>query len=191
MDEGSGEGRKLPATSYAILGLLTFGQEVSGYDLGKVVAQSIGFFWTPAKSQVYAELRRLVSVGYATEREVEQSGRPDKRLYAITPEGLRAFREWLERAPVELEPIKSPFLLKIFFGHLMDPGSVIGHIREYRRQMEGLLDEFLEIERGIPTEGDVYPYTVLTLKYGISYAKAGIAWCDQTLERLERGGARR
>jgi DNA-binding PadR family transcriptional regulator len=87
MSEGDGAGRKLPATSYAILGLLTFGQELSGYDLGKVVEQSIGFFWTPAKSQVYGELRRLVAVGYATGREVEQSGRPDKRLYAITPDG--------------------------------------------------------------------------------------------------------
>jgi DNA-binding PadR family transcriptional regulator len=191
MDEMSGERPELPGTSYAILGLLTFGQELSGYDIGKVVSQSIGFFWTPAKSQVYAELRRLVSVGYATEREVEQSGRPDKRLYAITPEGLQAFRDWLERTPVELEPIKSPFLLKIFFGHLMDPGSVIGHVREYRRQMGELLEEFLKIERGIPADGEVYPYTVLTLKYGISYARAGIGWCDQTLKQLERGGRRR
>ena len=179
-----------PVTTYAVLGMLTRG-EMSGYDLGKAIEGSIGFFWTPAKSQIYSQLRRLQEAGYATERMVEQTDRPDKRLYAITPDGLRAFREWLERTPVELEPIRSPFLLKIFFGHLMEPASVIAHVREYRRQMEGLLEEFLEIERGIPTEGDVYPYTVLTLKYGISYARAGIGWCDQTLEQLEEEGARR
>jgi hypothetical protein len=99
-------------------------------------------------------------------------------------------REWLERTPVELEPIKSPFLLKIFFGHLMEPTSVIQHVGEYRRQMEGLLGEFLEIERGIPTHEALRPYAVLTLKYGIAYARAGIGWCDRTLKQLEEEGRR-
>ena len=78
---------ELPSTGYALLGLLTFGEK-SGYDLGKFVNETIAhFFFNPAKSQVYAELRRLVARGYATEREVAQRDRPDKRLYAITPTG--------------------------------------------------------------------------------------------------------
>jgi DNA-binding PadR family transcriptional regulator len=44
--------RALPVTSYAVLGLLTYGER-SGYDLTKLVEQSIGFFFTPAKSQIY------------------------------------------------------------------------------------------------------------------------------------------
>ncbi|MGH9169144.1 MAG: PadR family transcriptional regulator, partial [Acidimicrobiia bacterium] len=74
------EGATLPTTSFAVLGLLTFGEH-SGYELHQLVEQSIGFFLTPAKSQIYAELRRLVSLGYAVEREVEQDRRPDKRVY--------------------------------------------------------------------------------------------------------------
>ncbi|MBI2237792.1 MAG: PadR family transcriptional regulator [Actinobacteria bacterium] len=180
---------RLPATSYAVLGLLTFA-EMSGYDLMKAVDQSIGFFWTPAKSHIYAELRRLVSVGYATEREVEQSGRPDKRLYAITPAGEEAFRRWLVESPVELEPIKSTFLLKLFFGHLMDPAAVAANVSEYRRQMDGLLGEFRAIERHIQEEGGL-PHPYLTLKYGIAYAQAAIGWCDETLKELEGRGKKR
>ena len=86
------EPRTLPATSYAILGLLTFG-EMSGYDLMKLAAQSVAYFWTPAKSQIYGELKRLVEAGFATAREVAQHQRPDKRLFRITPEGEWALRD--------------------------------------------------------------------------------------------------
>jgi PadR family transcriptional regulator AphA len=53
---------KLSMTSYGVLGLLTFGA-MSGYDLTKQAERSIGYFWTPAKSQVYSELRRLAEMG--------------------------------------------------------------------------------------------------------------------------------
>jgi DNA-binding PadR family transcriptional regulator len=176
---------ELPATSYAILGLLSLGGECSGYDLGKIVARTIGFFWTPAKSQLYAELRRLAAAGYATERRVEQADRPDKRLYEITPEGLEALREWLEEAPVELEPIKSVFLLKVFFGHLMGPAAVAAQVRDYRREMQTMLDQLRAIEAHIPEEPTT-PYPFYALRYGIAYARATIGWCDETLKQLTK-----
>ena len=70
--------QKLSTTSYAILGLLTF-DTMSGYDVLKLVEQSIGHFWSPAKSQVYSELRRLAGAGLATEEVVAQEPRPNKR----------------------------------------------------------------------------------------------------------------
>src|SRR5687768_15535792 len=106
---------ELPATSWAILGMLTFGTK-SGYDLSKMVAQSIGHFFSPAKSQIYSELRRLVDLGFADVEHVNQTARPNKRLYSITPEGRRELTNWLETSEVEPESIKSPFLLKMFFG---------------------------------------------------------------------------
>src|SRR3990172_6975272 len=89
---------KAPDTAYGVLGMLTFGQ-MSGYDLTKAIEGSIGFFWAPAKSQLYAELRRLVTLGWAREREVEQTDRPDKRIYTITPAGEGALRTWLGTPP--------------------------------------------------------------------------------------------
>ena len=43
----------------AVLGLLADGER-SGYDLLKAIERSVGFFWTPAKSQLYALLPKLV-----------------------------------------------------------------------------------------------------------------------------------
>lgn len=172
-----------PDTAYGVLGMLTFG-EMSGYDLTKAIEGSIGFFWAPAKSQLYAELRRLVSLGWATEREVEQADRPDKRVYTITPEGEEALRSWVQTPPAEFDPIKSPFLLRLFFAHLGAQDAIGTLVSEHRRQAEELLEAFERIEpvlRG--QDGPLPPY--LTLTYGMTYARGVVEWCDEALGRLQ------
>lgn len=177
---------RLPTTSYAILGLLTFGEQ-SGYDLTKMVNSSVGFFWTPAKSQIYGELRRLVSLGYATEREVAQSTRPDKRLYAITPEGEDALREWLDESEAEPDTFKSAFLVKLFFGQHMDRDALVAQVEGYRRHAQEELAEFRRIEKDIAGHpATFYPY--LTLKCGLANARATIRWADAVLKELENRG---
>ena len=59
------------ATEVAVLGLLAEGER-SGYDLLREAERSVGFFWTPAKTQLYAVLRKLVENGFATSRLVRQ-----------------------------------------------------------------------------------------------------------------------
>jgi hypothetical protein len=44
---------KLSGTANAVLGLLSFGTELSGYDLKKWADHSLSlFFWSPASSQI-------------------------------------------------------------------------------------------------------------------------------------------
>jgi len=176
---------KAPDTAYGVLGMLTFG-EMSGYDLGKAIEGSIGFFWAPAKSQLYAELRRLVTLGWAREREVEQTDRPDKRIYTITAAGEDALRSWLGTPPAEFDPIKSPFLLRLFFGHLAGADAVRGLVAEHRRQAEELLVTFGEIETHLQAEGGPLP-PYLTLTYGMTYARGVVDWCDRALKDLDTG----
>ena len=173
----------LPTTSFAVLGLLTFGEH-SGYELHQLVEQSIGFFLAPAKSQIYAELRRLVSLGYAVEREVEQDRRPDKRVYRITPSGRRALREWLEEAEVGPDEIKSPFLVKVFFGARMDRQALLSQLREARREAREQLDQLKVIEDAIKYQDELFfPY--LTLKSGLAHTRASIRWADEVIKDLE------
>lgn len=175
---------ELPTTSYAVLGLLTFG-EMSGYDVNKIADQSIAFFFTPAKSQIYSELRRLVSLDFATEREVAQDRRPDKRLYRITDRGRRALREWLENTEVEGGEIKSPFLVKVFFGAQMSRESFLEQVREMRKRDEDQLHALREIEKVIKDEDDMFfPY--LTLKCGLAHTRALIRWETEVIRELEK-----
>ena len=58
---------ELTTTEAAVLGLLSHSPK-SGYDLKKAVQSSVGYFWAPAKSQIYALLPKLVESGYASVR---------------------------------------------------------------------------------------------------------------------------
>jgi DNA-binding PadR family transcriptional regulator len=69
--EGSNSARKpaLAATSWALLGMLSYEQELSGYDIRKWIDWSMRFFYgSPAYSQIYSELKKLEKLGLVTSR---------------------------------------------------------------------------------------------------------------------------
>ncbi len=139
----------LTTTEAAILGLLT-DRELSGYDLKGLVSRSVGYFWKPAQSQIYAVLPRLVERGLARRRDVRQEGRPDKQLYRITSAGRTALRDWLHHAPLDPEPERI-LLLKLFFGQHADAATILGYVRERRAAAEQLARELVDIDANAGT----------------------------------------
>jgi len=140
----------LPATSYAVLGLLSFGQELSGYDLRQWALRSLRhFYWSPAQSQIYRELRRLAELSLVTSRAVAQDGRPDKVLYRITDRGLEELRRWVEESPVGEPVVKHPAALRLFFGHVSSSERVAEILREHLAGLERALDELEELRMGL------------------------------------------
>jgi PadR family transcriptional regulator AphA len=176
----------LPVTTWAILGMLTFGAR-SGYDLSKMVEQSIGHFFSPAKSQIYSELRRLVTLGFADVEHVNQTVRPNKRLYSITPEGRRELREWLETSEVEPDSMRSPFLLRMFFGALISREVLISQVKHAHEQAQMELKVLEEVETQIKGNPEFF-YPNLVLRFGLAHNRASVAWTEQVLRELEQGG---
>src|SRR3954470_1924136 len=97
-------------------------KERSGYDLLKAIETGVGFFWTPAKSQLYALLPKLVERGLLRARRVEQEKRPDKTLYRITAPGRRALRDGLMQPSPGVD--RNAFELRVFFAEHMPPAAV-------------------------------------------------------------------
>ena len=182
----------LPTTSYVILGLLTF-REMSGYDLKQLINKSIThFYWSPAKSQIYGELRRLESHGLVTMREVPQTLRPDKRLYQITPEGTEAMLQWLRSSGVEPDSYKSALLLKTFFGHMLPHDVTLGLLEERRKQIaqeltmcEKRTAELQEKMPGSEADDETF-FPLLTLRRSITLCQADLQWLDAALEQLRQ-----
>ena len=182
----------LPTTSYVILGLLTF-REMSGYDLKQLINKSIThFYWSPAKSQIYGELRRLESHGLVTMREVPQTLRPDKRLYQITPAGTEAMQQWLRSSGVEPDSYKSALLLKVFFGHMLSYDTTIGLLEERRKQIaqeltacERRSQELQDKMRGSEADDEAF-FPLLTLQRSITLCQADLGWLDDALGQLRQ-----
>ena len=175
----------LTTTEYAVLGLLADAGELSGYDLRKRAERSVGYFWSPARSQIYAVLPRLVAGGYATRRKVAQSERPDKQLYRVTEAGVAALREWLDAGSVEPPPDCNPLLLKVFFGEHAAPDALLEQVRERRREAEALRADLERIDASAGGRSkDFFP--ALTRRYGLEYADAIIRWSDGVERELTR-----
>jgi len=175
---------RLSQTEYAALGLLGHADRpLSGYDLNKLAARSVGYVWAPSKSRLYEVLARLVGGGLASRHDVRQSDRPDKSLYRITARGRVLLREWIEREEVEGDVERQPFLLKLFFGEAGDRDAVARQLEAYREGFAARLAEYEQIERRIAgCEHDRFPY--LTLRFGIARARATVAWADEALAEL-------
>lgn len=175
----------LPQTSFAVLGMLSF-YPMSGYDLKQFADRSIGhFYWSPAKSQVYAELRRLKSAGLVTERHVEQEGRPDKRVYAISAAGRKRLSDWVENTEFEQDVFKSSLMLRLFFGEVADPASLIHLLEENLAFEKETLAELEAMEERCLTSDEKTTFTLLTIQGGIHFKKASIKWSEESIETLK------
>jgi PadR family transcriptional regulator AphA len=173
--------KMLTTTEAALLGLLA-DRELSGYDLKRLVSRSVGYFWRPAKSQIYAVLPRLVERRLARSRDVRQQGRPDKQLYRSTPAGRAALRDWLDHAPLQPEPERI-LLLKLFFGHHTDAATLIGFVRERRAAAEQLARELVELDaHGGADSHD--RFHALTRRYGMELSVAVVRWAESVEEEL-------
>ena len=169
--EQSQEPERLPNTSYSVLGMLSFGDELSGYQLKKRADNLRFFYWSPAHSQIYAELRRLEKLGYVTHREVRQTRRPDKRVYRITAAGQEAFETWMNHAPVEPVSLKHSVVLRLFFGHAGDPDRLSQVLQDYAEQVSEVIEDLRGISDEI-SDQDQFFYPAIVAEWGIGYYEA-------------------
>lgn len=158
-----------------MLGLLAEGER-SGYDLLRRAEGSVGHMWTPAKSQLYAVLPRLVDSGLARRRTVRQQGRPDKQVYRLTPAGRAAVRSWLERTPPKSW---DELLLKVFFARLGSRSALLQQLEDYRQVQLGFLDAYEAVSPKTR-------YGALTLRYGLALIPTRLAWLDEAMKELSQ-----
>lgn len=163
-------------TGYSLLGFLAWGP-ASGYDLRSLVERSVAYFWPVSHTQIYNELRRLVTLGLATEERVAQESRPDKRVYRITPAGRDAFRSWLAR-PMGGLTSRDPLLLKVFFADQLSSEDLDDELALREDAARRTRDELRDVVRSIGTGKG----PGATAELGAEIADAYLRW----IRRLRR-----
>ena len=91
---------------YALLALLAH-HASSGYDLARRLKRPIGFFWSAHQSHIYSELTRLEDQGLIAHQVIEQSNRPDKKLFWVTDAGLAVLHHWVTTPVAPAPPTMS------------------------------------------------------------------------------------
>ena len=164
-------------TGYALLGLLSLGDELSGYELKQWADDSLRFFWTaPAMSQVYREIERLAGSGLVAQRSVVRDGTRPTKVYRLTPAGEASIRDWLAEPP-EPPSLKHPIALRIFFGHLLDPGDLRKALTAHRDWCERMLVDLAEVRE---TLGDDprWRNAKLVADWGLDYYRGDLKAVD-------------
>jgi DNA-binding PadR family transcriptional regulator len=173
---------ELPSTSYALLGLLSFGRELTGYDLKKW-ADSIlrHFYGSPAMSVIYTDLKRLEEQGLVSARDVPTDEVRHKRVYTITPEGRAVLAQWVRNSPVETPSLKHAVAFRVWLGDLVEPERLTEIVEEHRTRTEAVLEELRRMET-TTDPGLVYPR--LVIRWSQRYYENERAAADQLLREL-------
>lgn len=178
----------IPVTGYAILGLLTFGDELTGYEVKQRADITLRFYWvSPAMSQIYTELRRLTERGLVRADARPDGGR-EVTTYAITEDGQQALREWMEGTPAGFPVLKHTVLLRLLIGHATQPDQTRRMLHDYLDELDRATADLAEVRsalRGADRPGEPFRFPSLVAEWGLDYFAAEARHARRALDRLE------
>ena len=125
--------------------------------------------------------------GWVASELVAQDGRPDKKVYVITPSRPRRAAAWTSKA-TPIEHLRSEFAVKLRALPFGDAAAITDDVRVRRRAHEAQLEYYRQsAARFYPdpaalTDDELGGW--LVLRGGILGEQTGIAWCDEILQRL-------
>lgn len=175
------------ALSEAILVCLA-DEPLTGYDLAKAFNRTIGFFWHADHQQIYRVLRQLKDAGLVDDELVVQQGRPNKKVYSITPAGRERLLRWSQ----ESEPpasVKDDMMVKLYGLEHVDVAAMQQQVAERLTHHRARLSLYERIEATSFAAVDPADATQvgrsLGLQLGLAYERVWIAWCQDALVALD------
>lgn len=153
----------------------------TGYELKAAMDESVGFFFGSSYGSIYPALKNLETSGLVEVREVVQSGKPNKKIYSITPKGEESFRRQLRGSPAA-DSFRSEFLMHLFFGERQESGRLLELIWEYRAAQEDRLARLRGVEKAVKDSAS--PYEMMCLRYGLTRYEATLSWLEETEARV-------
>ncbi|HEX7131106.1 MAG TPA: helix-turn-helix transcriptional regulator [Iamia sp.] len=178
-------------TTYALLGLLAV-RPWSAYELAGQATRSLRFFWPRSEAHVYAEVKRLVALGFAEAHPARTGGRR-RTDYTITPTGRTALEAWLASPPAP-PVLEVEALLRVMFADqgtmddLLDAVEVTRQVMAERRQ-EGVAQVEDYLATGGPFPERLHLIALMTAFYAgfadlvetwARFAEEEVGWWTRT-----------
>lgn len=160
-----------PSAAYAVLGLIRH-QPLHGYEIHRRLTETpeLRLVWRIKQSRLYALLSRLEEDGLAGVSVEPQEARPPRKVYHLTPDGRRAYEQWLTE-PVELpRELRLDFMLKLFFAIEEGPETTARLIQQQQNVCAQWLATWGEADADAP------PFMRAVRRYRHSHIAAIQAW---------------
>jgi DNA-binding PadR family transcriptional regulator len=161
-------------------------QPASGLELARRFGRSIGFFWSATHQQIYRVLGRMDADGWVSVTEVAQSGKPDKKVYAVSPAGQKVLAAWLTE-PTETGPLRSELAVKLRGASFADDrDAVLDVVRSNLAEHAERLAHFRRLRnRDYPDPAGLTDLALdqyLVLNGGIRLEEFWVDWLTEYLE---------
>jgi PadR family transcriptional regulator, regulatory protein AphA len=168
------------------LGILSL-QEASGYEIKKDVEDGLfSHFIEASFGSIYPALTQLASEGYVTVREEEQTGKPDKKVYAITDAGRNALAKAISVSPAK-DKYKSEFLFQMLLQDYLSPEMVLVAVQKQLNDLNQDLGRIAECSHEAPVGHGSH----FVADYGNAVLTAGVKCLEQKrAELLQQMAAR-
>jgi predicted ArsR family transcriptional regulator len=123
-------------------------------------------------------LNALKAEGLVTCAEMEQDGRPDKKVYSITKNGREAFRRALHREPAP-DSFRSEAIFMMFFGHLLDRTQLRHVYQDYVARYRARLERMEQQDMTDSPAGRRFVHGM-----GLAVYRANLAYMEQNQDLL-------
>ncbi|RJG47418.1 PadR family transcriptional regulator [Motilimonas pumila] len=160
---------------------------MTGYELAKEFDTKSANFWQASHQQIYRELKKMAEADLIAGTEYIQQGKPDKKVYQVTPSGQQTLLKWLQQ-PCSEKLINSPFLAKFMAGECTDITAILADLERLTLEHEQTLAQFKQYLLKFPQPAHLpkAPKLVyLTLQRGLVMEQAWLDWAYQTKPELE------
>jgi PadR family transcriptional regulator AphA len=159
--------------------------EATGYEIKKQCEEGpFAFFYAAGFGSIYPALNALKNENLISVKEVIQDGKPAKKVYSVTANGIHAFFGALERPPTP-DRLRSDFFFMMFFGQLLPARGVDNLIAQRLNMLHRRLGEMEEYHHPDMTGGEAF-----SLGYGMAIYKAAADYLDSHRHELVGGALR-
>jgi len=175
--------------SYALLGFLNYAP-MTGYDLKKILDDSVNFFWSAHTSQIYRELKALEKEGHIVSTIKPSEKGPNRREYCITKSGISHLRNWLTEAHTD-ENMRNEFMVWLLFSSQISRDELYLQIQIKLKEYKDEYQMLKSVESGIQAYVQMFRkededfYWKMVLKRGFYDVAAKISWAEETLDYLK------
>ncbi|HEV3128711.1 MAG TPA: PadR family transcriptional regulator [Solirubrobacteraceae bacterium] len=139
-------------------------------------------FWSSAPSQIYAEPRRLLALGWITSKK--QAGKTRNRtVYRLTAEGRAALRDWL-RTPAGFPKLQHEASFRLFAGDLIDDEEILASLQQLRADIEEMSKLVATNSARAPNLPHRTRYLLLQQDLGRRLLQAHTDWLDTVEHEL-------
>jgi DNA-binding PadR family transcriptional regulator len=152
-----------------------------GYELKLALEQTFGEAYpSPNIGQIYVTLKRLEQDGLVRSQDVEQTTRPNKRVYELTPAGRDAVYAWVEE-PSEGPRVRDDFFTKLVLAPMAGLADRMDLINKQRRHYLGIMRNLT----GLQASSDVADTAArLLIEGAVLHLQADLDWLERCQEEL-------